>query len=837
MKKTLIVLAGITLALVLFGCELGTGEAPSTIPIREPYISVQPLSYAYVIGGEPEEAYTAPPTLEIDIYDWDPENGALSLQWYSFTDMADYWAGGGTILTGETEYSYTPDQITAEAGKRYYYYVRVTNSNDVTDRKVTSIISELAVISFRNVNDPVIPVITRQPAGGTYQFGKNVGALRVEAKAEGGILSYQWYSSSTFSADPDAAVEVEGAFHTTFIPDIDMLRAGKNYFFVVVTNTVTGRSATEVSLPATIEMVLGERAAAPRIDVQPKDQLAFPGIDLIEPLTVTAVSPDSGQISYQWYSNTRSATSGGTILTGATSSTYTPSLTSGQSLYYYARVTNTNNNVKLEKTAVVNTKVVKVSLRDYAGSVSANATINIPDPSVATNRYNYVRGYGGMDVLWANFPETFPEETELMYDPDQLGYNILRVMIPPTHTDMEVNMEDATTRLRTHYYENVQIVNKHNGYVLASPWSPPKEWKSNNSVNGGGVLIRAYYKLFANYLKSYAQHMYDKGAPVYAVSISNEPNYAAGYDGCEWEPEDMRDFFVEVGHFTDGVRGWGGGRETPVVLTVNGESANTPNINIAALVDPRSNAAIDLLARHVYGEQTVSLWNHPNRNGKEVWMTEHNINSANATGYTQDSTWDFVWKFMNDIDLVMRLNNENAFVWWASKRFYSMVGDGYYATTEGVPLVRGWGLSHYSKYTIDKTRIAWSFESGSTTGAGTNITHINRNNSIVNSTTFDLDNLTPRITAYVSEDGNEISFVMWTPTLTNGSGGTDMGTIKINLPDGFEIRGAAAARSTIPVVGGANTMMVDEEVLVSQDRRSAYVTLPRSHILSVKFTR
>ena len=841
-RKIMTAMVALAIALVLAGCQLGTSEAPSTIPIRSPYVSVQPLSYAYVIDGDnPEETYTASPTLKIEIYDWDDENGTLDLQWYAFDSIEQFCTTGGGRAVG-SGYEYTPPALTPERNKRYYYYAQITNTNNGTIEKSVTIRSEVAVLSFRNPNDPVIPVVMRQPAGGRYQFGRTVGGVRVEAAAgSGGALTYQWYVSPAFSVAIPPATPIEGATQASFMPGIELLNAGDNFFFVEVTNTEglgnNAKTSKEYSLPATIEMLLGERAIEPRIEQQPQGQLAFTGIDAVEPLSVTALSLDSGQISYQWYSNTRSAIAGAAEIAGATGAAYQPDITTG-SAYYYVAVTNTNQNVASEnKTATVNSKIAKVSVL-APGALTANATVVIRDPNGVTagvsNRYNYVRGYGGMEVLWGNFPRTEPVDTELMYDPDKLGYNILRIMIPPTNTDIELNMKDALERLNQYYYENVQIVNKYGGYVLASPWSPPKEWKSNNSVNGGGHLIYDYYKLYAAYLKGFAQHMYNKGAPIYAISIQNEPNYVAGYDGCEWTGDEMRDFFIQVGRFTNGVRGYGGGRETAVVLTMNGESANTPLINLPALRDPRSNAAIDLLARHVYGEQTVSLYNHyrAELGSKEVWMTEHNVNSANATGYTLDSTWNYIWRFMNDIDLVMRINNENAFVWWASKRFYSMVGDGQYDSPNGQALPRGWGLSHYSKFTIDTTRIGWDFAAGSTMSGGTAIPHTERATSIVNSTTFSLDNLTPRITAFESADGNEISLVMWTPTGTNGNGGSDMGTIKIDLPDGFLIRGVYAARSK-----SAAYMFVEEDIIVSQDRKSAYVTLPRSEILSVKFTR
>ena len=56
-------------------------------------------------------------------------------------------------------------------------------------------------------------------------------------------------------------------------------------------------------------------------------------------LSVTATNV----VGYQWYSNTNATNSGGTLLTGATSSTYTPLTTSLGTLYYYCVLTNTSS--------------------------------------------------------------------------------------------------------------------------------------------------------------------------------------------------------------------------------------------------------------------------------------------------------------------------------------------------------------------------------------------------------------------------------------------------------------------------------------------------------------
>jgi len=858
-KKKSLVLIGLLLAFaltVITTCALDVAEEVVPVPFIDPYISKQPASIAYSVNDDTSDA-----VLEVKVEEWDPNDGTLSFQWYTFASYIDYLNGVVTPV-GANSPIYNPTSLNNAAEGRYYFYVDVTNTNsrvNVEGHPTTrTISSKMAIISFNNPGNPAIPVITSQPENVQARFGQtlNVTSVRVslpEDTSESSVLTYQWYQleldeDGKFKQDDDGnpiITPLEGETNDSFIPNPTILQLGVNYFFVEVTHTVGANSVSEFSAPAKVTVLPGLRASTPVIIEQPKAGLYF-GNAPIDKLIVAAESPDGGELTYQWYSNTSATTVGGTPVTGATGADFAPELAAEESVYYYVVVANTNENVEGEQTATQASRAVNVR-RTTAAGLAANATIQIGDPDDPANRFNYIRGYGGMEVLWGNFPETYPEETELQYDPNGLGYNILRIMIPPSDTNIDVNMLDAVTRLRPHYYDNVKIVNKYNGYVQAAPWSPPKEWKSNNSVNGGGHLIPAYYPQYANYLKSYAQHMYNRGAPIYVISIQNEPNYIAGYDGCEWEPEDCVAFFKKVGHFTAGVKGFGGGKQIPRVLVMNAESANTPFFNTGGktaistpygvLMDPEAKKYVDLYARHVYGDRTLNLWaaGWDNSDPIEIWMTEHNINSANATGYYNDSTWDYIWRFMNDVDLVMRQNNENAFVWWASKRFYSMVGDGQYGTTEGTALPRGWGLSHYAKYTIDTTRIGFTMTG--TTAAGTDIGDIDITAApVVNGASGDMDNTTARITAYVSQDGEEISMVLWTPTNTTGGNGIDMGIIEIKMPAGFEINSATGIRSfkESPTQNRFHTVY---DVPVAADRKSAFVTLGASELISVRFTK
>jgi len=860
MKQKLIAVVislALLLALMYVGCDMSVNDPIRNVPIFEPYISVQPASHSFKVGDAYGDAFP----LKVEVWEWDGLDGSLAYQWYTFNTLQQYYTDSAEAIPGATGSTYTPSGagFKTTAGSKNYYYVVVTNNNSdaIGGRTSADIKSDVAIVSFSDTDAPAFPEIVQNPLSASYVMGLSqaIAPLDVRATAPaatGGqttALSYQWYSfdlSDGFNPDgTPKGVAISGTLQRTYLPDMAALRAGKNYYYVQVSNVrynaggdETGR-AEQISMPATISMELGIEAAAPRINGQPRDLLYFTGTTLDQDsskLSINAASIDGGTLSYQWYSVDNAAGENPVLIPDEDAAEFLPTISTAAAgtAYYHVAVKNTNPNVtgESEKTVISNVATVQVAA---SGTLAENLTVTV-DPS---QKYQYIRGYGGMEIAWANFFEATEEDMENMYNPEILGYNIMRIMLPVSNVNVEQGIEDLRTNHRPRYYENVKIVNKYNGYVLASPWTPPKEWKSNNSINGGGHLRHEYYKQYSNYLRSFARLMSAKGAPIYAISIQNEPNYVAGYDGCEWEPEEMRDFFKQVGRFTQGIRGYGGGKVTSTVLTMNGESANNPNINHAAIDDPQAFAAIDLFARHVYGSQTENLWTsrpQVQASGKEVWMTEHNINSASSTAFPNDYTWNYIWPFMNDVDLVMRISNENAFVWWASKRFYSYIGDGDSGAPPGNILPRGWGLAHYSKFTIDTTRIGTQI-TGTLGAAGPVVSATNVNYSV-----FSLDNVSARITAYQSQDGKEISLIMWTPTATSGENGNPLGNVKIQLPQGFIIRSATAMRSSTglasassPTANKANVASRMEPVTIASDRNSAYVAIPVSQIYSVKF--
>ena len=88
-------------------------------------------------------------------------------------------------------------------------------------------------------------------------------------------------------------------------------------------------------------------AVQPEIGVVSGDISTSLRMSFRQPLAVFAVSPDGGELSYQWFISENGENSGGIVIPGATDNVYTPiTFDRPGTYYYYAEVTNTNANIK-----------------------------------------------------------------------------------------------------------------------------------------------------------------------------------------------------------------------------------------------------------------------------------------------------------------------------------------------------------------------------------------------------------------------------------------------------------------------------------------------------------
>lgn len=244
--------------------------------------------------------------------------GTLSYQWYSNTTNTN---SGGTTITNTTT-TYTP--LSSTPGT-YYYYVEVRNGATGGATACNTTPSNVATISIHP-----LPVITSATfATESVCISSTATSMTASATTTTGTISgYQWYSNT--SSSNASGTLINGATNATFTPPTST--TGTTYYFCEITNSWGCKTKTLVSGAINVY-------AAPVIASQPTGATYCQNIAATA-LSVTATSGGLGTPTYQWYSNSNNSNTGGTLITGATSATYTPSTSTVGTTYYYATINN-----------------------------------------------------------------------------------------------------------------------------------------------------------------------------------------------------------------------------------------------------------------------------------------------------------------------------------------------------------------------------------------------------------------------------------------------------------------------------------------------------------------
>nr|WP_249412246.1 glycoside hydrolase [Micromonospora endophytica] len=317
--------------------------------------------------------------------------------------------------------------------------------------------------------------------------------------------------------------------------------------------------------------------------------------------------------------------------------------------------------------------------------------------------------------------------------------------------------------------------------ILASPWTAPAAWKTNNSRVNGGKLRTDYYDDYANHLNSFVQYMQGQGVTIDVTSVQNEPDWHPDYDSMDWSGTELRNFLRDHGARVQNTK-------LMVAEAVNlNYSYTDPTLND---VTARNN--IGYIGGHLYGtEASGRLRSYPlaDQHNKPVWMTEWNLHEADGSG---SNIWgnpsnQTVWN--ETLDDIMRTvhrsmeSNWTAYVWWYGKRYYSFIGDGEaaFGTTAGAPLKRGYAFSQYAKYVrpgyqrvaLTKSTKASPLEVTAYSGGGkTTLVILNRSTSAVNNAVIQVPQNITRAEHYLtSQNANAAS----QPVSVNG------GQVSVNV--------------------------------------------------------
>lgn len=200
-----------------------------------------------------------------------------------------------------------------------------TNPGTVTYTITPSLGGCPGISTIYTINVNPAPKITTQPASSSLCLGGSPAALSLVLTGVIGVPTYQWYSNTTNSNTGGNIIS--GATSATFTPLSNT--AGIFYYYCVI-NLPSGGCSSISTTVATITILPNAF-----ISLQPTaTQNLCVGVTIPSPLTVS-YSGGTGTPSYQWFSNTTNTTTGGSIITGANSASYTPPAFTGTGNYYY----------------------------------------------------------------------------------------------------------------------------------------------------------------------------------------------------------------------------------------------------------------------------------------------------------------------------------------------------------------------------------------------------------------------------------------------------------------------------------------------------------------------
>lgn len=282
--------------------------------------------------------------------------------------------------------------------------------------------------------------------------------------------------------------------------------------------------------------------------------------------------------------------------------------------------------------------------------------------------YQIIRGFGGANIVqWR--PDMTDSEIETAFGTGdgQLGFTILRIRIQPQPNLWSTNVPTARKA-----YEKGAI-------IIASPWSPPAEMKTNNNLIGG-ELLEECYEDYAMHLSDFVNFMAENGVPIYAVSIQNEPDITVQYESCTWNASQMVNFLREYAPLI------GAKVMAPESFRFSREMSD-PILN-----DSLACAHLDILAGHIYGAP-IQSYPLAERKGKEIWMTEH-LSGENSNA----NVWSWAMNVALEMNNVMHAGM-SAYVWWYMVRYYGPISDGTNNSgKKGEVTKKGYVMSQFARF-------------------------------------------------------------------------------------------------------------------------------------------
>ena len=336
--------------------------------------------------------------------------------------------------------------------------------------------------------------------------------------------------------------------------------------------------------------------------------------------------------------------------------------------------------------------------------------------TVSDTRYQTVTGFGAACCDGAMCPfGTDTQPVRLLYGKEsKIGLNIMRMEISPNFIGDVIVPEWGNWDSPYDWngsLPSAKIVKQRGGIVFGTPWSPPGDYKTNGTAQGGnaddqgnqrGELRKDCYEKFFPWLNTFLEWMKKKGVAVDAVSIQNEPDWWVSYSGCLYTPQQQLDLVKNYAHLLD--------RDTyKGVRLISAEPLGfDPKYSDPLMNDATARNQIDIIAGHLYGHPPLGNMKKAavlaSKYGKEVWMTEHSV----TDNIERLPNWHEQLIFAEELNECM-LAGCTGYIYWYMRAHWAFVGTGEAkynpGNTKNKLLPRAYVMSHFSKHVTGSTRL------------------------------------------------------------------------------------------------------------------------------------
>ncbi|WP_405340846.1 carbohydrate-binding protein [Fibrobacter sp.] len=327
-------------------------------------------------------------------------------------------------------------------------------------------------------------------------------------------------------------------------------------------------------------------------------------------------------------------------------------------------------------------------------SLVSASTVNVD----VTDEHQVIRGFGGMvHNQWQGGSGLSEADAKIAFGTGDgtLGLNTLRIPVYASSNDFNKEVQAAKYAKK---YAGDDFI------LYATPWTSPYAGANQH-------MSSSNYQKYVDHLNSFNDYMKNQGVPLYAISISNEPDWCGEW-AC-WSADEIYNF----------TKGYADKMRKNGVKVISTESFRyDKNLYNKVLNDANALKNWDILGAHFYASDRNSQDNFfqyqlADQKGVERWMTEHYTESqgsgndwrtirntgdqANANKRDTVNAMDVGY----EIHRAMVIGNFNQYTWWYIRRCYGLIMEKDFGNKLQIPQneigkisKRGYVLSQFARF-------------------------------------------------------------------------------------------------------------------------------------------